>query len=372
MLYTVLGFIALFGILVMVHEWGHYYAARRLGIHATHFSLGFGPALWSRVDRHGTRWQLALLPLGGYVRFLGDKNGSSAAPDSGLAAAAAAMPASERKRHLHLRGPGARAVVIFAGPFVNLVLGLVIITGVYGFLGRPVTPPVVASLSAGGPAEVAGIRVGDRIVSVNGNAASSFTDVQNEVSLYPGQDVRVVVSRDGAETPLTVRPDRATITAYGAEQTVGRIGIGSGPTDLVRLGPVDATGAALADIYNMSKMTYVAVGQIVTGTRPMTDMGGPVKIAQMSGNAMQAGAVSFLVMLAVFSVNLALFNLLPIPVLDGGGLVVCAIEAVTRRPVSPRGLQLAQNAGALALVALMVVVTANDLNLLGLLRDLIG
>ena len=365
MLSLVFGFVILFGLLVAVHEWGHYYAAKRLGIQATEFSLGFGPRLFSRVDRHGTRWQVSLLPLGGYVKFLGDKNGSSAAPDAALAADAASMPEAERRRYFHLRGPGAKAIVIAAGPLVNLVLGVAIVTSLYVGVGRPTTPPVLGEVFAGMPAAAAGLRAGDRILSVNGTKVGDFSQVHDEIALYPQGKVDLLVERteDGrlVQLPFQVQAVRQTVEAFGAKQTVGRIGIASAPSELVRLGPAEAVTAGFGDVAKLTRTMFVAVGQIVAGERPLADMGGPVKMAEMSGKALAAGLAPYLFLMAVISINLGIFNLLPIPVLDGGGLVVCAIEAVLRRPLSPKGLAFAQNAGAVALITLMIVVTGNDL-----------
>ena len=367
-----LGFVLILGTLVALHEWGHYYAARRVGIHPTAFSLGFGPTLWSRVDRHGTAWRVAMLPLGGSVQFLGDKNGSSAAPDAETVAQAAGMTPEERRLRFHLRGPGSRAIVIAAGPAVNLALGLAVMAGVLVFNGKQVTPPVVAEVSAGSPAQVAGIMAGDRFVSIDGTPVTDFSDIFKRVSLYPGRTMHVAVDREGARREFDVVPERAEIEAYGVRQGVGRIGVVSGRAEMVKVSPAEALQEGFSYAMTLTKGMFVAIGQIATGDRPISDMGGPVKMAQMSGSALQLGIVPTLILFATLSINLGLFNLLPFPVLDGGGLIVCALEAAMRRPVPARWLNYAQNAGAVALIALMVVVTASDLDLIGLLRNARG
>jgi len=370
----ILPFLVLFAILVAVHEWGHYYAARTLGIHATHFSLGMGPVLWSRTDRHGTVWQLAALPLGGYVRFLGDKDGSSAAPTKEMFAQAAGLSEQERRRYFHLRGPGDRAFVIFAGPAINLLLGLAIISALYVGIGRPVVEPVIRDVVAEMPAARAGVRPGDRVVSVNGNPVASFTDIHDEIALYPNGMVTLVVERQGSAGParetLTMQAETHTIMAFGVKQTVGRIGIQSTEATLRTMGPLDALATGAVDVYKLTKGMLVALGQIITGARPLDDIGGPVKMAEMSGGAAKAGFSAFVFLVAAVSINLAVINLMPLPALDGGQLVVCAVEKAMRRPVSERALGYVHRVGVVALLGLMVVLTVNDVR--NLITRLVG
>lgn len=371
-LYMILGFLLMFALIVSVHEWGHYYAARRLGIHATHFSIGFGPVLWSRTDSKGTRWQVCLLLIGGYVRFLGDKDGTSASADESMRREAAALPEAERKRRYHLRGPGARALVVGAGPLTNLVLGLGLLAGLYMTVGRPSVPPVVSQVVANEPAALAGVQAGDRILSVNGHRSRTFSDVHDEISLYPGGEVRLEIRRgegDAArDLTIDMRSKVGVIEAFGAKQTVGRIGIVSGPTSVERVGPVEAVVGGVEDVVKVTKTTFVALGQIVSGVRPLSDVGGPVKMAETSGQALAAGLAVYVFYVAMISINLGVFNLLPIPVLDGGALVVCAIEAATRRPINNRVLGYAHMAGGAALIMLMVAVSISDV--LGLIQRL--
>jgi regulator of sigma E protease len=363
-IYTVLGFVIMFGLLVSVHEWGHYYAARRQGIHATTFSIGFGPVLWSRVDARGTRWQLCAFLIGGYVKFLGDKDGSSASASPELRQEAETLSEAERRRRFHLRGPGARALVIAAGPATNLILGVALLAGLYVGIGRPSVPAVISQVVAGEPAELAGVRPGDRVVTVNGHPPRTFSDVHDEIALYPGALVRLVLERteDGATRQLgvDVQSKVGVVEAFGAKQTVGRIGIISGRTTVERMGPIDAVVAGVGDVYKQTKTTFVALGQIVSGARPLADMGGPIKMAETSGQALQAGFAVYVFYVAVISINLGVLNLLPIPVLDGAALLFCAVEAVIRRPVSNRILGYAHMAGGAALLLLMVVVSASD------------
>lgn len=371
----VIPFIILFGTLVAVHEWGHYYAARSLGIHATHFAVGMGPVLWSRVDRHGTRWQICALPLGGYVRFLGDKDGTSAAPGKGEIEAASRLPEEERRRYFHMRSPKDRAFVIFAGPAVNLFVGFLLISTLYVTIGRPTVPPVVQSVVSGYPAEAAGIEAGDRILRVNGKAVGQFTEVFDEIALYPNGKVKVEVERKRPDAePRTLAFDlqarTETVVTFGVNQTVGRIGITSGPPVLSYTGPLEAIVIGTADVYKLTKGMLVGLGQIIVGTRPLDDIGGPVRMAEMSGGAAKAGLAAFVFLIAAVSINLAIVNLLPLPALDGGQLMVCAVEALTRRQVNERVLGYVHAGGVVLLVSLMVMLTIKDV--LGLIQKLSG
>ena len=274
------------------------------------------------------------------------------------------MPPDERRKRFFLRGPGARAIVIGAGPATNLVLGIALLAGLYMAVGRPSVPPVIAQVVAGEPAELAGVAPGDRVLSVNGHEAETFSDVHDQIALYPGGLVHLEIERaaDGAPKRLSfdIRSKVGVVEAFGAKQTVGRIGIVSGRTSVTRLGPVDAVVGGVADVYKVTVTTFVTLGQLVTGQRPISDMGGPVKIAETSGQALQAGLAVFVFYVAMISINLGIFNLLPIPVLDGAALVVCAIEALIRRPVDNRILGYAHMAGGAALLALMAVVSISD------------
>lgn len=368
-------FILLFGFLVAVHEWGHYYAARSLGIHATHFAVGMGPTLWSRVDRHGTRWQICALPLGGYVRFMGDKDGTSAAPSQGATLEAASLPESERRKYFHLRSPLDRAFVIFAGPAVNLFVGFLLISTLYVTLGRPTVPPVVSSVVAGYPAEAAGVLPGDRILRVNGKAVSQFGEIFDETALYPNGDIVLDILRGGEggsqrNLSVSMRTRTETVLSFGVKQTIGRIGINSGPPVPTHTGPLEAIVIGTGDVYKLTRGMLVGLGQIISGTRPVDDIGGPVRMAEMSGGAAKAGLAAFIFLIAAVSINLAVVNLLPIPALDGGQLIVCLVEAVMRRPVNERILNYVHRFGVVALVGLMVMLTIKDV--VGLIQKISG
>jgi len=360
----VLPFLAMIVVLVTVHEWGHYYAARTLGIAVTQFSIGMGPVLWSRRDRNGCEWRVAAFPVGGFVRFLGDRNASSVAAEDGIAGAGSAVPDAERRRYFALRNPWDRAFVIAAGPLVNLLLGLVVISGLYVANGRTFIPPVVEQTVAGAPAELAGILPGDVILSVDGQSVSSFSEVYSLVAMHPKAPLDLVVNRpaDGGNERLSFTVDTGTteIKAFGVGQTVGWIGISAPPPQVLQMDALSAISTGIDDVRMLTHGMLVGIYQIATGQRPLSDMGGPVRMAEMSGHAAQAGWMTFAFLLAAISINLGVMNLIPLPILDGGHLVLCAVEAIRRRPLNQKALYHLQNAGAILLIALMVGVTAGD------------
>lgn len=351
-------FIVMIGFLVAVHEWGHYQVARMLGISATQFAIGMGPVLWSREDKNGCEWQLRALPIGGFVKFLGDGDGSSTSVDESVAEVTDPV---ERRKIFHHRSPLDRALVILAGPVVNLILGLAIISGLYMTDGRYVAPPVIGAIISGGPAEEAGFAVGDRVLRIDGELVHDFSDIMTAVQMRPDSVLSFDVLRDEVETSLFVTTTSTQLEFLGIEQRVGSIGVRSAARELERLDAFSAIGSGAQDIVAMTKYTFVAIGQIFSGDRSFTDLGGPVKIAEMSGNAFKMGFTAYVILVAMISINLGVMNLLPIPVLDGGHLVVCAIEAITRKPANPKILGFAYTAGGVFLLTLMAAITVSDI-----------
>lgn len=342
-------FLFLMGVILIVHEWGHYYAAKIIDVPASDFAIGLGPTIWSRVDSRGCRWQLRLLPLGGYVKFRGG-------PDEKL---------PDRQR-FDKRSPADRAFVIAAGPALNLLLGMALIASLYALNGRPYVAPVVSSIEAGMPAALAGVLPGDRIVSINGMATEEFADVIEEISLHPNGSIHMEVLREGMQRTFSFEASSAKIDALGREQTVGRIGINAPSEVLYRqVGATEALMIGASDVYKLTRGAFIAIGQIVTGQRAIQEMGGPVRIAEMSGAAFEIDARMFVLLMAVISINLGVMNLLPLPILDGGQLVLCAIEAARGRPIGDKALGYMHQASALFLLLFIVGVTLNDvLNLI--------
>jgi len=364
-IYYVLGFPLLLGPLVTIHELGHYLVGRWFGVHAEAFSVGFGREIWGFTDKRGTRWKLSALPLGGYVRFKGDMNPASI-PDPDAAEQASA---EERAGSFHHAALWKRALIVFAGPATNILLTLAIFAGFFTLYGKPVPGDAAEQLTVAefaeiSPARAAGIEVGDRIVAIEGERMEDFRDVQDSIMLYPGRTLDVTVERDGAERIFEV-PVRSVEMEdrFGNVSKVGLIGIASGAAsfDFEPQGPIAALGLAVDHSLGIVDMMVTGIGQIFTGERSVQELGGPVKIAKFSGEQLSLGAMAFINFAALISLNLAFINLLPIPALDGGHLAFYAAEAVRRKPVGPRGTEVAYRAGVALVLMLMVFVTINDL-----------
>lgn len=364
-IYYVLGFPLLLGPLVTIHELGHYLVGRWFGVHAEAFSVGFGREIWGFTDKRGTRWKLSALPLGGYVQFKGDMNPASI-PDPDAAAQASA---EERAGSFHHAALWKRALIVFAGPATNILLTLAIFAGFFTLYGKPVPGDAAEQLTVAefaeiSPARAAGIEVGDRIVAIEGERMEDFREVQDSIMLYPGRTLDVTVERDGAERIFEV-PVRSVEMEdrFGNVSKVGLIGIASGAAsfNFEPQGPIAALGLAVDHSLGIVDMMVTGIGQIFTGERSVQELGGPVKIAKFSGEQLSLGAMAFINFAALISLNLAFINLLPIPALDGGHLAFYAAEAVRRKPVGPRGTEVAYRAGVALVLMLMVFVTINDL-----------
>jgi len=364
-LYYVIGFPLLLGPLVTIHELGHYLVGRWFGVHAEAFSIGFGKEIWGFTDRRGTRWKLSVLPLGGYVQFKGDMNPASI-PDPQAARHASA---EERQGSFHHAALWKRALIVFAGPATNILLTLAIFAGFFAFYGKPVPADAeqqlaVAEFAEVSPAREAGIEVGDRIVAVEGERMEDFRDVQDSIMLYPGRTLDITVDRDGTERTFAV-PVRSVEMEdrFGNVSKVGLIGIASGASafEFEPQGVIASLGLAVDHSIGIVDMMVTGIGQIFTGERSVQELGGPVKIAKFSGEQLSLGGMAFINFVALISLNLAFINLLPIPALDGGHLAFYAAEAIRRKPVGPRGTEVAYRAGVALVLMLMVFVTINDL-----------
>jgi regulator of sigma E protease len=355
-LISFLGFVLVLGPLVFLHELGHYLVGRWCGVKADVFSIGFGRELVGWTDKRGTRWKLSLLPLGGYVQFAGDMS-----PTSKPSAEWLALPAAERNRTFQAKALWQRALIVLAGPVTNLLVALVILSGFAMAYGKLVVPPVVGVVQPGSVAEKAGIRVGDRIVALRGGAVDTFLDVKRLVAEHPGEPLGLVVERDGKRQALpVVAALRSDADRFGNVQKIGFIGIGPASVQLVRVGPLQAVGEGARQMRDIVDTMVTGVVQIVTGRREVKELGGPIKIAKFSGEQLVSGWQPFVFFVALISINLGFINLLPIPVLDGGHLAFYAAEAVRRRPVSARGQEWAFRTGLALVVALMLIVTVND------------
>ncbi|TAJ89607.1 RIP metalloprotease RseP [Reyranella sp.] len=443
-------FILVLTLLVFVHEFGHYWVARRFGIHAEVFSIGFGPEIVGWTDRNGTRWKISAIPLGGYVKFLGDNDETSATPSD------KPLSLADRRRAFFSQPLYARTAVVLGGPMANLLFAFVLLTGVFYFMGEPYSPavvavqpdgpaaraglrsgdvvvglngkrvdryediqdsqilylaqpmsieyrrggqllrgeiaprfcertdrynntlrygdlgmdqlirPVVGGFTANSPAEAAGLKVGDLLLTIDGKPVDYFSRIPELIGSRGGQPVTVTYERGGQREDTTVVPiaDK-TQDCAGKEQAIGRLRVRpAAVTEYRQEGVVGAMGAGVRAVWSMTTMFYTSMGQILTAARPVDELGGPIRIAKAAGEASHAGWTGILNLVIALSVVLGVFNLLPVPMLDGGHLAMYLYEAVRGRPLSLRAQEVGLKLGFALVIGMALIATFNDIRLL--------
>ncbi len=361
-------FLVVLTVLVFVHELGHYLVARMNGVRVEVFSIGFGPELFGWFDRAGTRWKLSAIPLGGYVKMFGDADPMSMPGDRVVA-----MTAAEREVSFHHKRLMQRVAVVAAGPAANFVFSLVVLSVLFATVGQPFTPADVGRVQPGSAAEAAGIKAGDVIAAIDGDQIARFEDVQRLVRLNTGTPMHMVMRRDGQPVAITVTPRMEKLTdRFGNEHRLGLLGIERSGVDYVRRDPATAMWQAGVETSNLVTGTLEAVWQMVIGVRNTDELGGPVRIAQMSSEVWQGGVVALIWFMSVLSVNLGLINLFPIPVLDGGHLLFYAAEAIRGRPLGQRAQEYGFRVGLALVLTLMVFATWNDVVHLGIWERIKG
>ena len=351
-------FLFILTVIVFFHELGHFWVARRNGVRDEVFSIGFGPELfgWTSATT-GTRWKVSLLPLGGYVKMFGEGATAGSGDD------ARELTDAEKSVSFYHKRVGQRAAIVAAGPIANFILAIIILATLFVTAGQPYTPAEIGQVQAGGAAEAAGMKPGDRILAIDGTAIERFEEVQRIVRLAPGQKLTMKVRRSGAEVTLTVVPKRTEmVDRFGNRTEVGLIGVSRTGTEFKKHGVVSGVTEAVTETWRLSVFTLQAVGQIIRGERSAQDLGGPIRIAQMSGQVAEVGLASVFWFLAVLSINLGLINLFPVPMLDGGHLVFYGIEAVRGRPDSDRAIEVGFRIGLALVISLFVFVTFQDLS----------
>jgi len=365
-----IAFICALGPLVFFHELGHYLVARWLRIPAEAFSIGFGHEIVGWTDRQGTRWKVGWLPLGGYVRFVGDMSPASAP------VAESEIPPEQRERAFSLRPVWQRFLVVLAGPATNFLLAIIIFAAFFATVGQPRTDNLIASIAPGSAAQRAGIHPGDRILSIADRDTPSFEDISDFVVLRPGERTTILVERDRKliRLPVTIGASEEH-DRFGQTFRVGRLGIFGDARTYVKPKAAQLVPAATLYTFKLTRSMVEGLWQIVSGRRSAKDLGGPIKVAQFAGEGASLGMLPFVQLVALFSINLGFINLLPVPVLDGGHLFFYTIEAVRRRPLSAKALDWAFRGGLALILALLIFTTVNDLGSLGLwdrLQRLIG
>lgn len=358
----VIPFLFVLTIVVFFHELGHFLVARWCGVTVKTFSIGFGPELIGRNDRHGTRWRISAIPLGGYVKFEGDENAASM-PDR---AAIEAMSPEMRAGSFAAKPVWARAAVVAAGPIANFILAIAIFATLFALFGKPVTEARVDSIEPGSAAAAAGFEPGDVIKSIDGSPIEAFGDVQRVVSVSADEPLAVVVDRGGEPVDLTVTPRLSEIKdRFGNVHRIGVLGIRrdtDGTSVTVQSYSVPAAIVeGVKETWFVVARTGAYIGGVVTGRESADQLGGPIRVAQVSGQVATLGFLALLNLTAVLSVSIGLLNLMPIPMLDGGHLVYYAIEAVRGRPLSERAQDVGFRIGLALVLLLMIFATWNDI-----------
>ncbi|MBQ8105289.1 MULTISPECIES: RIP metalloprotease RseP [unclassified Afipia] len=358
----IIPFLFVLTIVVFFHELGHFLVARWAGVKVLTFSLGFGPELFGFNDRHGTRWKVSAIPLGGYVKFFGDDSEASTPSSETLQT----MSAEERKVSFHHKKVGPRAAIVAAGPIANFLLAIVIFAALFTFFGKPSQTARVDSIQENSAAAAAGFKPGDVVTAINGDAIESFTDMQRLVSTKAGTSLVFTVKRGDEVVKLTGTPQLKEIKdTFGNVHRVGILGItrASGPGDTVTkpVNPATAVWLGVKETWFVVDRTVSYIGGIFTGRENADQVGGPIRIAQISGQVATIGLAALIHLAAVLSVSIGLLNLFPVPLLDGGHLLFYAVEAVRGKPLSERSQELGFRVGLALVLMLMIFATYNDI-----------
>ena len=362
MLSYILPFLFVLTVVIFIHELGHFLVARWCGIAVKVFSIGFGPEIAGFNDRHGTRWRVAWIPLGGYVKFIDDDNVASAPGSKGLEQ----LSPEDRKRSFQGKPLWARAAVVAAGPIANFLLAIVIFTAIFTFFGEQTTAAKVDVVNPGSAAEKAGFKSGDTVIAIDGTKIESFGQMQRIVGTSPGQPLRFEVERGEQRLELTATPELKEITDnFGNKVRLGLLGIqrSASPDDWSRKrhDPITAFGMAVQECYFVISRSLGYLYDVIVGREAADQLGGPIRIAQVSGQVASAGFLALLNLTAIISVSIGLINLFPIPMLDGGHLLFYAIEAVRGRPLSENTMEIGFRIGLALVLMLMIFATWNDL-----------
>lgn len=358
--YYVVPFVVVLGILVFVHELGHFAVARMCGVKVDVFSIGFGKELWGRRDKQGTYWKIAAVPLGGYCQFVGDDDASSAGDGK-----ASELSEEEKKFTFQYQSPAKKLVIALAGPVSNYLFAILIFAGIFFFLGKINFPPVVGEVFENSAAAKAGIVANDRILTINGNKIDSFDDIRKEVDLTVGNEVVVELLRDGREIRLQFPLIEMEVPEANGEMTkrpmLGVKSVNVIELDHEKLSLPQSLKEAFMEAWNVTEATLRGVGQMITGKRSGEEIGGVIRIAEMSGDiSKQNGILDLVVFMALLSINLGLINLFPIPVLDGGHIVIYLAEIAVGKEINTQIKDALFKVGFSLIIALMIFATWND------------
>ncbi len=368
MLSYILPFLLLILVVVFIHEYGHYYFAKRYGVGVTDFSIGFGKEIFGWNDKSGTRWKICWIPLGGYVKFFGDRNVFSQTDQEKILEK---YDANERKKLFVLKPLYQRALIVFGGPLANFLLALVIFFSIYTFIGKDFTSAVINEVQKDSPAMLGGLEENDIILEIDGNEVKSIMDVSKFITLSIADVIDFKVKRSYDELLLKVKP-KIILSEDNLGNKINKriVGIKLGPynneINHVKLGPAQAIYHAAYEVYYVSISSLKYVGGMIIGKADTSQLGGPIRIAKISGQVAEFGILAFISMMAYISISLGLVNLFPIPMLDGGHLMFYAFEKILGRPLSQKTQEGFFRIGMFLLLSLMFFTTFNDLKDLGL------
>jgi regulator of sigma E protease len=355
-------FLFVLTIVVFFHELGHFLIARWAGVKVLTFSLGFGPELAGFNDRHGTRWRISAVPLGGYVKFFGDDTEASTPSTEALAN----MTEEEKAGSFHHKKVGPRAAIVAAGPIANFLLAIVIFTCLFTFFGKPSTSARVDKVEANSAAATAGFEVGDIVLAIDGTKIESFSDMQRIVGTRAGEHLSFTVKRGDRTVQLEGTPElREVKDPFGNAHRQGVLGItrqtAAGDVVTERVDPATALWLGVKETWFVIDRTLAYIGGVFTGREAADQVGGPLRIAQISGQVATIGLAALIHLAAVLSISIGLLNLFPVPLLDGGHLLFYAVEAVRGRPLSERAQEMGFRIGLGLVLMLMVFATYNDI-----------
>ena len=364
----ILPFIALILVVVFIHEYGHYYFAKRYGVGVTDFSIGFGQEIFGWNDKSGTRWKICWIPLGGYVKFFGDRNVFSQADQEKIIKR---YNEEDRKKLFVLKPLYQRVLIVFGGPLANFLLALVIFFSIYTFIGKDFTPAVINEVQSDSPAMVGGLKQNDVILEIDGNEVKSIMDVSKYIMMSTDDFIDFKVKRSYDELLLKIKPNivlsEDNLGNKINKRVVGiKLGAQNNEINHVKLGPAKAIYHAAHEVYYVSTSSLKYIGAMIFGKADTSQLGGPIRIAKISGQVAEFGLLAFISMMAYISISLGLVNLFPIPMLDGGHLMFYAFEKVLGRPLSQNTQEGFFRIGLFVLLSLMVFTTFNDLKDLGL------
>ncbi len=370
MLSYILPFIILILIVVFIHEYGHYYFAKKYGVGVTDFSIGFGQEIFGWNDKSGTRWKICWIPLGGYVKFFGDRNVFSQADQEKILQK---YNEEDQKKLFVLKPLYQRVLIVFGGPLANFLLAIVIFFSIYTFIGKDFTPAVINEVQTESPAMTGGLKQNDVILEIDGNKVESIMDVSKYIMMSTDDFIDFKVKRSYDELLLKIKPD-VVLSEDNLGNKINKRMVGiklsaqNNEINHKKLGPAQAIYHAVYQVYYVSTSSLKYIGAMIFGKADTSQLGGPIRIAKISGQVAEFGFLAFISMMAYISISLGLVNLFPIPLLDGGHLMFYAFEKVLGRPLSQKTQEGFFRIGMLILLSLMVFTTFNDLKDIGILK----